>query len=91
MLVVVLIIGQLSFAFAAVGFWLKDMKKLRYFQIASACCGLVFHTYMLFNPTAVGFGLASVIGWLVVFLALNLIQLAKIKRGSEDLAPEHAD
>ncbi len=81
-----LLIGQLSFAFAAWSFTKKDMLDLRRLQVLSGILGLVFNGYLAFEQESVSWGLITVVFWLAVFLVINVRSERKLSAARMEVA-----
>jgi xanthosine utilization system XapX-like protein len=79
--------GNLSFALAALGFLARDMLWLRLLSIGSGLFGLVYNSLVPAGP------LWLVLGWLALFLAINLVQVFTLLRERRPvmLADEEAE
>lgn len=74
------IIGHLSFAMTAVSFMITRMLMLRVLAILSLSLGIVYNSLIAMgwpddHPTP---ELWNVVGWLAVFLAINIIQSMRL-------------
>lgn len=84
--VAILIIGQLSFLAAAWSFAKKDILELRRLQILSGVLGIAFNGYLAFGQDSISWDLATVVFWLSIFLAINVLAAARLSKARMEVA-----